>query len=177
MRILPWREDFLEGLLGADLIGFHTQSYMTHFLNCCERISGFEVDRQRNEVRVGTRTVRVGAFPLGIPADFFSELAASPSVVARARRIRQALRTRATCAGYVLGRIYGLTDTPEQKNEQAWRWIMMQLLPFNSKTYRRRDSYERVSIEKLCHVFIRSRTDTSRTQTYVRDVNEYVQPL
>ena len=65
MRILPWREDFLEGLLGADLIGFHTQSYVAHFLNCCERISGFEVDRQRGEVRVGVRTVRVGAFPWG----------------------------------------------------------------------------------------------------------------
>ena len=99
MRILPWREDFLEGLLGADLIGFHTQSYMTHFLNCCERISGFEVDRQRSEVRVGMRTVRVGAFPLGIPADFFSELAASPNVVARARRIRQALRTQVVILG------------------------------------------------------------------------------
>ena len=51
MRILPWREAFLEGILGADLIGFHTQSYMTHFLNCCERISGLEVDRQHYEVR------------------------------------------------------------------------------------------------------------------------------
>ena len=99
MRILPWREDFLEGLLGADLIGFHTQSYVAHFLNCCERISGFEVDRQRGEVRVGMRRVRVGAFPLGIPADFFSELAASPGVVARVRRIRQALRTQVVILG------------------------------------------------------------------------------
>jgi trehalose 6-phosphate synthase/phosphatase len=99
MRILPWREDFLEGLLGADLIGFHTRSYMTHFLNCCERISGYEVDRQRCEVRVGMRAVRVGAFPLGIPADFFAGLSASPSVVARARRIRQASRTEVVILG------------------------------------------------------------------------------
>jgi trehalose 6-phosphate synthase/phosphatase len=81
------------------LIGFHTQSYLAHFLNCCERISGFEVDRQRSEVRVGMRTVRVGAFPLGIPADFFSELAASPNVVARVRRIRHALRTQVVILG------------------------------------------------------------------------------
>jgi trehalose 6-phosphate synthase/phosphatase len=99
MRILPWREAFLEGLLGADLIGFHTQSYMTHFLNCCERISGFEVDRERCEVRVGTRKVKVGAFPLGIPADFFSDLAASANVIARARRIRNGLRTEVVILG------------------------------------------------------------------------------
>jgi trehalose 6-phosphate synthase/phosphatase len=93
LRILPWRNAFLEGLLGADLVGFHTQSYVMHFLNCCERISGLEVDRERGEVQMGTRKVRVGAFPMGIPTDFFSDLAAHPRVVARVKRIRQALRT------------------------------------------------------------------------------------
>jgi trehalose-6-phosphate synthase len=93
LRILPWRNVFLEGLLGADLVGFHTQSYVAHFLNCCERISGLEVDRERGEVQMGTRKVRVRAFPLGIPTDFFSDLAAHPRVVARVKRIRQALRT------------------------------------------------------------------------------------
>jgi trehalose 6-phosphate synthase/phosphatase len=99
MRILPWREIFIEGMLGADLIGFHTQSYAAHFLNCCEQICGFEVDRESGEVRVGARTVKVGAFPLGIPADFFSGVSASPHVVARARRIRQGLRTEVVVLG------------------------------------------------------------------------------
>jgi trehalose 6-phosphate synthase/phosphatase len=91
MRILPWRNEFLEGMLGSDLIGFHTQSYADHFINCCDRILGLEVDRKRGEVAVGRRRVKVGPYPLGIPADFFSSLAANPRVAARAQRIRRGL--------------------------------------------------------------------------------------
>jgi trehalose 6-phosphate synthase/phosphatase len=93
MRILPWRAEFLRGMLGSSLIGFHTQSYATHFLNCCEGILGLKVDRAREEVMVDNRRVKVGAFPLGIPSDFFADLAASPRVQARTERIRRALRT------------------------------------------------------------------------------------
>ncbi|HEY6394172.1 MAG TPA: trehalose-6-phosphate synthase [Candidatus Binataceae bacterium] len=92
-RILPWRNELLEGLLGADLIGFHTHSYVTHFLNCCERILGLRVDRERGRVHKDSRTIGVGAFPLGIPTDFFSELATNPHVQERAARIRRSLRT------------------------------------------------------------------------------------
>jgi len=41
-RLLPWREEILEGILGADLIGFHTYDYMRHFLSSVCRIMGFE---------------------------------------------------------------------------------------------------------------------------------------
>jgi len=44
-RVFPWRTELLEGMLGADLVGFHTRSYVTQFLNCCERILGLRVDR------------------------------------------------------------------------------------------------------------------------------------
>jgi trehalose 6-phosphate synthase/phosphatase len=90
-RILPWRRELLEGMLGSDQIGFHTRSYVKHFLDCCERVVGCEVDRARGEVLHGGRRVRVGAFPLGIPADYFANLGAQPEVQARARRIRRGL--------------------------------------------------------------------------------------
>ncbi|MGH7935001.1 MAG: alpha,alpha-trehalose-phosphate synthase (UDP-forming) [Candidatus Binataceae bacterium] len=93
MRILPWRAEFLNGLLGSDLIGFHTQSYVNHFINCCENILGLSVDRRRGEIAMGPRRVRAAAFPLGIPSDFFADLAASPRVQARTERIRRAVRT------------------------------------------------------------------------------------
>jgi trehalose 6-phosphate synthase/phosphatase len=99
MRILPWREEFLYGMLGADVIGFHTQSYTTHFLYCCQRILHLEVNHERGEVMVGGRRVRVAPFPLGIPADFFSTLAASPRVAARAQRIRRSLSTQVMVLG------------------------------------------------------------------------------
>jgi len=71
MRILPWREDFLEGLLGADLIGFHTQSYMTHIPKLLR--TGSPASRSivsAAKFDSGCARSRVGAFPLGIPADF-----------------------------------------------------------------------------------------------------------
>jgi trehalose 6-phosphate synthase/phosphatase len=92
-RILPWRGELLGGMLGADLIGFHTSAYVKHFLDCCERVMGLSVDREASEVTVDERRVRVGAFPLGIPADYFASLAGSERVRERADRIRRALRS------------------------------------------------------------------------------------
>ncbi len=92
-RILPWRGELLSGMLGADLIGFHTHAYVEHFLDCCERLMGLNVDRAAGEVSVDGRRVRVGAFPLGIPADYFAALARSERVQERAERIRRALRS------------------------------------------------------------------------------------
>jgi trehalose-6-phosphate synthase len=81
------------------LIGFHTRSYVTQFLNCCERILGLRVDRARDEVATDRGPVRVGVFPLGIPADYFAGLAASPRVHDRTQRIRRALRTEYVVLG------------------------------------------------------------------------------
>jgi trehalose 6-phosphate synthase len=92
-RILPWRAEFLRGMLGSDLIGFHIPSYATHFLNCCERILGLTVDREHGSVLNGQRWVKVRALPLGIPVDYFEALAKSERVRERAARIKRALRT------------------------------------------------------------------------------------
>jgi len=92
-RIFPWRRELLEGMLGADLIGFHIDAYADHFLDCCEAIAGLAVDRRRREVNYQGREVRVGPFPLGVPAEHFATLATSPKVQARAAKIRAGLGT------------------------------------------------------------------------------------
>jgi len=86
-RILPWRREILSGLLGADLIGFHTFAYMRHFMTSLLHVGGLEADVDR--VRIGTRDVTVGVFPMGVDAAAFKQLAASPDVVARADAIRR----------------------------------------------------------------------------------------
>lgn len=63
-RILPWREAILEGVLGADQIGFHTFNYMRHFLSAVYRISG--VEHNFGKLTVGKRVVNVDVFPMGI---------------------------------------------------------------------------------------------------------------
>jgi trehalose 6-phosphate synthase/phosphatase len=92
-RVFPWRSDLLAGMLGSNLIGFHTPMYVKHFLDCCERILGCEVDHDSGDVHHDAGVTRVKAFPLGIPNDYFHDLGMSPKVRARARRIRKALRT------------------------------------------------------------------------------------
>jgi alpha,alpha-trehalose-phosphate synthase [UDP-forming] len=90
-RIFPWRRELLEGMLGADLIGFHTTGYADHFLQCCAGICGLEVDHAEGLVSWQGRTVRVQGFPLGIPADYFAQLAQTERVQARGRRIKTSL--------------------------------------------------------------------------------------
>ncbi|MEM9887597.1 MAG: bifunctional alpha,alpha-trehalose-phosphate synthase (UDP-forming)/trehalose-phosphatase [Bacteroidota bacterium] len=63
-RILPWREELLNGVLGADLIGFHTYDYMRHFLSAAYRISGY--DNNFGKLKVGNRAVHIDYFPMGI---------------------------------------------------------------------------------------------------------------
>jgi trehalose 6-phosphate synthase/phosphatase len=70
-RLLPWDRELLEGLLGADLIGFHTHGYAWNFLDCVERRLGTRVDREAMLIEFGDRTVRVGAFPIGIDFEAF----------------------------------------------------------------------------------------------------------
>jgi trehalose 6-phosphate synthase/phosphatase len=79
-RLIPNRERLLEGLLGADLIGFHTTTFVRHFGSSVLRLVGAHLDVDR--IRWERRDVRVGAFPMGIDARRFSELAASPEVEA-----------------------------------------------------------------------------------------------
>ncbi|MCK9462938.1 MAG: bifunctional alpha,alpha-trehalose-phosphate synthase (UDP-forming)/trehalose-phosphatase [Proteobacteria bacterium] len=86
-RIVPWRNELLRGLLGADLIGFHTSAYAHNFAASLVSLIGIVPDIDR--VRLGDRTLRYGVFPMGIDARFFSEAAADPDVVEQARAMRR----------------------------------------------------------------------------------------
>lgn len=63
-RILPWRKEILEGILGANLIGFHTFGYMRHFLSAAYRITGHE--HNFGHLKIDNRLVNVDVFPMGI---------------------------------------------------------------------------------------------------------------
>ena len=69
-RLLPWREEILEGLLGADLVGFHSYDYVRHFLSSVSRIAGFE--HMLGQVHVHNRITKVDAFPMGIDYDKYA---------------------------------------------------------------------------------------------------------
>lgn len=65
-RIMPkkWQEDLLSGMLGADLVGFHTIDYASHFLKSVQLVLGLENDM--HIVRYKNRLVKADVFPIGI---------------------------------------------------------------------------------------------------------------
>ncbi len=84
-RLLPWREEILNGLLGSDLVGFHSYDYVRHFLSSVSRIAGLEHTLGR--VNVENRIVKVDAFPMGIDFDRYAGAVNKPEVKAEIDRI------------------------------------------------------------------------------------------
>jgi trehalose 6-phosphate synthase/phosphatase len=86
-RMLPWRSEILEGLIGADLIGFHSFSYARHFLSSLLRILG--LDSEYGRVSLANRTLRVDTFPLGVDVERITELADEPPVLERLAELEE----------------------------------------------------------------------------------------
>ncbi len=72
-RILPWREKILQGMLGADLLGFHTFNYQRHFLSSVRRLLGYEISF--NIINLDNRIIKVDSFPMGIDYDRYHKAA------------------------------------------------------------------------------------------------------
>ena len=75
IRIFPWVDEILMGMLGCDLVGFHTEDYCLNFVDCCQRLLGCPHDRKKMIVQHHGRTVQVKALPIGIPYSHFEDLA------------------------------------------------------------------------------------------------------
>lgn len=69
-RLLPERAAILNGLLGADLIGFHTYDYVRHFLSSVQRVLGHE--SSLGVIASGSRLIQTDAFPIGIDYQKFA---------------------------------------------------------------------------------------------------------
>ena len=87
---LPWRDRILEGLLGADLVGFQLPGGAQNFLRLVRNRLGLNTQRDRITTADG-RKVMARAYPIAIDARSFHELAASPEAAARAAEIRSNL--------------------------------------------------------------------------------------
>ncbi|WP_217183684.1 trehalose-6-phosphate synthase [Streptomyces sp. AC495_CC817] len=91
---LPWRDQVLRGLLGADVIGFQRAQDATYFLTAVRRRLRYEVKGSAVSVPGddgATRTAIARAFPISIDTAPYLELAARPDVRARAAEIRASL--------------------------------------------------------------------------------------
>lgn len=82
--LLPHRDEVLRGLLGADLVAFHTHRHLQHFRSSLLRLLGLE--SRIGEVELGDRVVRMEAMPIGIAPDDFRPCEASEHRLAELRR-------------------------------------------------------------------------------------------
>ncbi|MGZ4657691.1 MAG: alpha,alpha-trehalose-phosphate synthase (UDP-forming) [Blastococcus sp.] len=86
---LPWRSAVVEGLLGADLVGFQRPNAASNFVQLARRLH--DLPARGHTIEYEGRTVTARAFPISIDVAAFDELARSPEVLARAEEIRKEL--------------------------------------------------------------------------------------
>jgi trehalose 6-phosphate synthase/phosphatase len=79
---LPNRHWLVEGMMGADLVGFHTRRYHGHFRAALRRLFSVEAD-SAGIVRWRSRRVKLGVFPMGVDAADFAQRAAASEVEAK----------------------------------------------------------------------------------------------
>mgnify|MGYP000117786333 CR=1 FL=1 len=91
-RLHPWREEILEGVLGADLIGFHTYDYVLHFLESARRLLSYE--HSLGQINVENRMVKVDAFPMGIDFEKFATANRKPAVKKEINKIKKRIGDR-----------------------------------------------------------------------------------
>jgi trehalose 6-phosphate synthase len=90
---LPWRRQVIEGLLGADLLGFQSRADATNFLRACHRAASLPTKGHVIRVRDpdGVREVQAAAFPISIDAAALEAIARRDEVRKRAADVRLAL--------------------------------------------------------------------------------------
>lgn len=91
-RILPWRNEVLEGVLGSDLVGFHTYEYARHFLSSVLRLLGHE--HEFGAIAVNHRVVMVDNFPMGVDAQNIMALLRQGAAQRDIKRFQKAVEMR-----------------------------------------------------------------------------------
>ena len=155
---MPAREAVLRGLLGADLVGFHTPAYARHFADSVTRV--LRMPAAPDAVAVEGRTVRVGVFPMGVDAAAYGERAARAEVDAE-------LATLApdSALGHDVALFVGVDRLDYTKG------IPRRLLAFEQLLVRHPELRERV---RLIQVAVPSRTAVGAYQKFRHELDALV---
>ncbi len=140
-RLLPgkWRREMLEGILGADLIGFHTQDYTQYFLRCVLRILGYE--HNMGKILLEDRVVKADTLPMGIDFKKFFNYVNSNDVLDEKEKLRKTLADfklvfsidRLDYTKGVINRLHGYEIFLE-KNPQWRKKVVFVLIVVPSRT-------------------------------------------
>ncbi|MBK7627835.1 MAG: bifunctional alpha,alpha-trehalose-phosphate synthase (UDP-forming)/trehalose-phosphatase [Bacteroidales bacterium] len=88
-RLFPkhWREAILKGMIGADVVGFHTNDYTQHFLKSIKRTFGYKTDQ--NYIDVDNRLCRADGFPIGIDFDKFHDACSNGKTIIQKKKLQK----------------------------------------------------------------------------------------
>lgn len=116
-------ETLLRGMLGNDLIEFHTRRYAMNFLSCVEYfLPEAQVRRSSLTVEVGDRTVSLGVFPISIDVELYESLASSPAADERVRELRDRYARGGKQLGVSVDRIDYTKGIPERLKALDLLW-------------------------------------------------------
>lgn len=125
LGLLPTRvvESLLRGLLGNDLVEFHTERYAQNFLSCVgEFLPDVSVDRHAMTARADGRLVAAAAFPISIDVEEIERLARSPENEARARELRHRFVSGGRILGLSVDRLDYTKGIPERLRALRHLW-------------------------------------------------------
>lgn len=91
-RLIPWRAELVEGMLGADLIGFHTFDDASHFINTAIRL--LPVNSVSNTITIDDRPVLVESFPMGIDYEKYRSLTRSKDVCKEVKQLKDIFKKK-----------------------------------------------------------------------------------
>jgi trehalose 6-phosphate synthase len=141
LAVCPWADELLEGLLGNDLLGFHTPADCAAFLEAVDRRIEAIVDRGEGSVRRGGHRTLVRPFPISVDAAEIEREAAAPSTVVEAEGLRDELGLRGQLVGlgvdrfdYTKGipeRLEAIDRLLERRPEYRGRFTFLQLGPLS----------------------------------------------
>jgi trehalose 6-phosphate synthase/phosphatase len=153
-RMLPQRHALLEGMLGADLIGFHTATYLRHFVATVLRVVGATARVDRVEWQ--GREVHLGVFPMGVDTATFAGTADEPAVLEEVAALREGGQVRL---------VVGIDRLDYTKG------IPGRLLAFERLLQKHPELVERV---RLVQVAVPSRKDVDAYQEFRRRADELI---
>lgn len=114
LRVFPWKEELLDGLLGNDLLGFHLRDHCANFLAAVERDIEAKVDRPRSEVTRGGRSTMVRSFPISIDYELHNEMAQSDEARIEMRRWTDRLGMKPEFLGIGIDRVDYTKGIPDR---------------------------------------------------------------
>jgi len=176
--ICPWQPELLAGMLGADLIGFHTQYYCNNFLETVDRALEARIDWERYAITRGDHETYVKPFPISVAPEFVDE----PPRISRAELLRR-LGISAEFIGVGVERIDYTKGIPERFRalrfffetypEYRERLVFVQLAAPSRSTIKRYQDIQREVEDTVREINQMFQTKTWRPILYLKAHHEH----